>query len=59
MTRESAYCFGADLGGTKLAAALADTRGHIVAELTEPTDRRGVGLHQLGEPAPVVLVLTH
>ena len=44
MTRETAYCFGADLGGTKLAAALADTRGRIVAELTEPTDRRG-GVH--------------
>jgi predicted NBD/HSP70 family sugar kinase len=41
MTRESGYCFGADLGGTKLAAALGDARGRIVAELTEPTDRRG------------------
>ena len=41
MTRETAYCFAADLGGTKLAAALADARGRIVAELTEPTDPRG------------------
>jgi predicted NBD/HSP70 family sugar kinase len=41
MTREIAYCFAADLGGTKLAAALADARGRIVAQLTEPTDRRG------------------
>ena len=41
MTRESAYCFAADLGGTKLAAALADADGRIVAELTEPTDERG------------------
>jgi predicted NBD/HSP70 family sugar kinase len=41
MTREAAYCFAADLGGTKLAAAIADTHGHIVAELTEPTDPRG------------------
>jgi predicted NBD/HSP70 family sugar kinase len=41
MTRETAYCFAADLGGTKLAAALGDARGRIVAELTEPTDRRG------------------
>jgi predicted NBD/HSP70 family sugar kinase len=41
MTRESAYCFAADLGGTKLAAALADAQGRIVAELTEPTDPRG------------------
>ncbi len=41
MTRNSAYCFAADLGGTKLAAAIADARGRIVAELTEPTDPRG------------------
>jgi predicted NBD/HSP70 family sugar kinase len=41
MTRDTAYCFGADLGGTKLAAAMADARGQIVAELTEPTDPRG------------------
>src|SRR6202035_2328460 len=40
MTRETGYCFAADLGGTKLAAAIADARGGIVAELTEPTDRR-------------------
>jgi predicted NBD/HSP70 family sugar kinase len=39
--RETAYCFAADLGGTKLAAAIADARGRIVAELTEPTDQRG------------------
>src|SRR5579863_3209559 len=44
MTRETDYCFAADLGGTKLAAAMADARGRIVAELTEPTDRRG-GAH--------------
>ena len=44
MSRESDYCFGADLGGTKLAAAMADARGRIVAELTEPTDPRG-GAH--------------
>jgi len=41
MARESDYCFAADLGGTKLAAAMADARGEIVAELTEPTDPRG------------------
>src|ERR1700761_4464215 len=41
MPRESAHCFAADLGGTKLAAALADAEGRIVAELTEPTDTRG------------------
>jgi predicted NBD/HSP70 family sugar kinase len=41
MTRETAYCFGADLGGTKLAAALADAEGSIVTQSTEPTDSRG------------------
>src|ERR1700730_18533713 len=41
MKRETAYCLAADLGGTKLAAAMADARGRIVAELTEPTDGRG------------------
>jgi predicted NBD/HSP70 family sugar kinase len=41
MNRETAYCFAADLGGTKLAAAIADARGRIVAELTEATDPRG------------------
>ena len=44
MTLETAYCFAADLGGTKLAAAMADARGQIVAELSEPTDPRG-GAH--------------
>jgi predicted NBD/HSP70 family sugar kinase len=41
VTHETAYCFAADLGGTKLAAAMADEHGQIVAELTEPTDPRG------------------
>jgi predicted NBD/HSP70 family sugar kinase len=41
MRRETDYCFAVDLGGTKLAAAIADARGRIVAELTEPTDQRG------------------
>ncbi len=41
MTRATALCFAADLGGTKLAAAMADAQGQIVAELTEPTDARG------------------
>jgi predicted NBD/HSP70 family sugar kinase len=41
MTRETGYCFAADLGGTKLAAAIADGQGRILAELTEPTDPRG------------------
>jgi predicted NBD/HSP70 family sugar kinase len=41
MTPEPECCFAADLGGTKLAAAMADAKGRIVAELTEPTDPRG------------------
>ena len=41
MTCDTAYCFAADLGGTKLAAAIADARGSVVAELTEPTYPRG------------------
>ncbi len=41
MRGETDYCFAADLGGTKLAAAISDAHGRIVAELTEPTDRRG------------------
>ncbi|MDP9066528.1 MAG: ROK family protein [Pseudomonadota bacterium] len=41
MTREPVYCFAADLGGTKLAAAIADVHGRILAELTESTDPRG------------------
>lgn len=44
MAHETDHCFAADLGGTKLASAMADARGRIVAELTEPTDRRG-GAH--------------
>lgn len=44
MKHDIDHCFAADLGGTKLAAAMADAHGRIVAELTEPTDRRG-GAH--------------
>ena len=41
MTRAARYCFAADLGGTKLAASIADASGLIGAESTEPTDPRG------------------
>ena len=41
MPRQTDYCFAADLGGTKLAAAIADAQGRILAESTEPTDPRG------------------
>jgi predicted NBD/HSP70 family sugar kinase len=50
MAGESTHCFAADLGGTKLAAAMVDARGRIVAELTEPTDSRG-GTHVAGQIA--------
>jgi predicted NBD/HSP70 family sugar kinase len=56
MTRENTHCFAADLGGTKLAAAMADARGGIVAELTEPTDRRG-GAHVAEQIAASVVKL--
>lgn len=48
--RERAHCFAADLGGTKLAAALADGYGRIVAELTEPTHPYG-GVQVAGQIA--------
>jgi len=44
MGAEGIHCFAADLGGTKLAAAIVDAHGRIIAELTEPTDPRG-GIH--------------
>jgi predicted NBD/HSP70 family sugar kinase len=50
MAAESTHCFAADLGGTKLAAAMVDASGQIVAELTEPTDSRG-GTHVAGQIA--------
>ena len=37
----AAYSLGVDLGGTKLTAAFANFLGQVVAEHTEPTDRRG------------------
>lgn len=36
-----AHVFGCDLGGTKIAMAIADLRGEVVAERLVPTDRRG------------------
>ncbi len=38
---DAKYGFGADIGGTKVACALADAGGTIVSERTEPTDPRG------------------
>ena len=35
------FFLGVDVGGTKIAAALGDSSGSLVAEITEPTDERG------------------
>lgn len=40
---DRALVFGADVGGTKIQAALADMQGTIVAEAVEPTDPAGGG----------------
>ena len=47
-----ALVFGADVGGTKIHAALADMRGRIVSELVEPTDVRG-GQHVIEQLARI------
>jgi len=47
---ERALVFGADVGGTKIQAALADMHGLILAEIVEPTDPRG-GEHVIGQLA--------
>ncbi len=54
VARDAAYSLGVDLGGTKVIAALADLSGELVAEATEPTDRRGgravlSQIHALGQ----------
>ena len=41
LRRDAAFVFGVDLGGTKIAAALADVACNIVAERTVATDPRG------------------
>lgn len=48
VARDAAFSLGVDLGGTKVIAALADLAGDVVAEETEPTDRRG-GRHVLDQ----------
>jgi len=45
-----AFVFGADVGGTKIRAALADMGGELVAETVEPTDERG-GEHVIAQIA--------
>ncbi|MBS3651702.1 ROK family protein [Pseudaminobacter sp. 19-2017] len=49
---DRALVFGADVGGTKIQAALADMRGRIVSELVEPTDARG-GRHVIEQLARI------
>ncbi|PDQ21804.1 transcriptional regulator [Mesorhizobium sanjuanii] len=49
---DRALVFGADVGGTKIQAALADMRGRIVSELVEPTDARG-GQHVIEQLARI------
>ncbi|MCW2309629.1 ROK family transcriptional regulator [Rhodobium gokarnense] len=48
ITPNRALVFGADVGGTKIQAALADMNGKIVAETAEPTDPRG-GEHVISQ----------
>jgi predicted NBD/HSP70 family sugar kinase len=38
---DAAMTVGFDVGGTKVAGALSDLRGHILAEITEPTVQTG------------------
>lgn len=38
---DAALALGFDVGGTKVAAAIADLRGHILAETVEPTAQDG------------------
>lgn len=51
MRADAAFSFGFDVGGTKIAGALCDMRGKILAELTEPTNLDGIDklVHQICE----------
>lgn len=51
-----AFVFGADVGGTKIHAALADLAGDIVTEIIEATDPRG-GEHIAGQLARIQAAL--
>jgi predicted NBD/HSP70 family sugar kinase len=50
---DAAMVLGFDVGGTKVASAVADLRGQILAELTEPTVQTGAAdlVAQLGRMA--------
>jgi len=43
LKQDAALALGFDVGGTKVAAAIADLRGHILAEITEPTAQDSSG----------------
>lgn len=53
---DRAVVFGADVGGTKIQAALADMHGIILTELVEPTDARG-GEHVIAQVARMSIEL--
>jgi predicted NBD/HSP70 family sugar kinase len=48
LAHDAAYSVGVDLGGTKIAAAIADFSGQVIAERTDPTDPRG-GQHTVDQ----------
>ena len=50
---QAAYVIGVDVGGTKIAAALADLSGKVIVQFDEPTSRRGGEevVHQVAELA--------
>lgn len=41
IARDTGYVIGVDLGGTKVAVAIADIAGDILSEITGPTDPHG------------------
>ncbi|WP_104525426.1 ROK family protein [Blastococcus atacamensis] len=50
LRRDGAYVLGVDLGGTKVRAAVADSSGEVLAEMTSATDGRG-GRHVVDQIA--------
>ena len=41
LSPDGGHVLGVDLGGTKLAVAIADISSKVLSEVTEPTDQRG------------------
>ncbi|MER8578479.1 ROK family protein [Mesorhizobium sp. M1423] len=58
LAADAVYVLGVDVGGTKIAAALADATGQIVAELSEPTDPRG-STHVFDQICRLAQQMTH